>query len=106
MYFTVSLLGSPNYFTLIPHDVTDVNLKLLKEKVKGSDRDVSTVVLCVFLSRTFPFILLTGNCIFSRPADSCNFGVIEKLTRSCFFQIALETMLLPIIIVVYAQMRQ
>ena len=35
-----------------------VNLKFLKEKVKGKDRDVSTVVLRVFLSRTFPFVFL------------------------------------------------
>ena len=62
------------------------------EKVKGSDRDVSAIVLRVFLFRVFPFILLT-----TRPADSCNFGVIEKLTGACYFQIALETMLLPIL---------
>ena len=36
----------------------------------------------------------TPNC--TRPADSCNFGVIEKLTRARYFQIALETMLLYI----------
>ena len=30
-----------------------VNLEFLKENVKGSDRDVSTLVLRVFLSRTF-----------------------------------------------------
>ena len=34
---------------------------------------------------------MTLNC--TRPADSCNVGVIEKLTRACFFQISLETML-------------
>ena len=33
--------------------------KVFKQKVKGSDRDVSTVVLRVFVSRIFPFILLT-----------------------------------------------
>ena len=38
-----------------------VNLKFLKEKVKGSDRDVSTVALRVFWFRIFPFILLTSN---------------------------------------------
>ena len=43
-----------------------VNLKFLRIKVKGSDRDVSTVVLRVFLFRIFPFILLTGNSIVSR----------------------------------------
>ena len=43
-----------------------VNLKFLKEKVKGSDRDVSTVVWRVFLSRTFPFILLTINSMVFR----------------------------------------
>ena len=37
------------------------HLKFLKEKLKGSDRDVSAVVLRVFLSPTFPFILLTSN---------------------------------------------
>ena len=26
-----------------------------------------------------------------------NFGVIEKLTRACYFQIALETMILPVL---------
>ena len=39
---------------------------------------------------------MTPNCI--RPADSCNFGVIQKLTRACYFQIAPETMLLPLLI--------
>ena len=69
--------------------------------MKGSDRDVSIVVLCVFLRRIFPFILLlvsssmTPNC--TRPAESCNFGVIEKLIRACYFQIALETMPLTIL---------
>ena len=38
-----------------------VNLKFLMEKVKRRNRDVSTVVLRVFLSQTFPFILLTSN---------------------------------------------
>ena len=36
---------------------------------------------------------MTPNC--TRPADLRYFGVIEKLTRACYFQIALETMLLP-----------
>ena len=54
-----------------------------------SDRDVSTVVLRVCLFRIIPFI------VFSK--YSCDFGVIEKLTRACYFQIALETMLLPIL---------
>ena len=57
--------------------------------MKGSDRDV--IAVGVFLFRIFPFILLT--------ADSCNFGVVEELTRVCYFQIALETVLLPILIV-------
>ena len=48
-----------------------------KEKVKGSDRDVSTVALQVFFSQTFPIISLT--------ADSYNFGIIEKLTPACHF---------------------
>jgi hypothetical protein len=34
----------------------------------------------------------------TRPSDSCNFDVFEKLTRACYIQIALETMLLPILI--------
>ena len=29
-----------------------------------------------------------------RPADSCNFGVIAKLTCACYFHITLETMLI------------
>ncbi len=37
----------------------------------------------------------TSNC--TRPSDSCNFDrLVEKLTRACFFQIALETILLPV----------
>jgi hypothetical protein len=32
----------------------------------------------------------------TRPSDSCYFEVFEKLTRACYIQIALETMLLPI----------
>ena len=46
--------------------------KVFKEKVKGSDHDVSTV-LRVLLFRIFPF----------RPADSWNFGDIEKLKGAC-----------------------
>ena len=42
-----------------------VNLKFLKKKVKRSDCNVSTVVLRVFLSQTFPFIILTGNSTIS-----------------------------------------
>ena len=34
--------------------------------MKGSDRDVSAVVLRVFLFRIFPFILLTSNTMVSR----------------------------------------
>ena len=34
--------------------------------MKRSDRDVSTVVLRVFLFQTFPFILLTSNSMVSR----------------------------------------
>ena len=52
-----------------------VNLKFLKEKMKGSDRDVSTdgtVVLRVYLSRTFPFILLTSN----RMVFLCNLKIL------------------------------
>jgi hypothetical protein len=33
----------------------------------------------------------------TRPLDSCYFEVFEKLTRACYIQIALETMLLPIV---------
>ena len=71
---------------------------------------------CVyFFFPIFSFILLTSNSMVSRailkqhallsfsmtpnctrPADPRNFGVIEKLTRACYFQIALETMLSPI----------
>ena len=40
--------------------------KFIKEKGKGSNRDVSTVVLRVFLFRIFPFILLTSNSMISR----------------------------------------
>ena len=32
----------------------------------------------------------------TRPSDSCYSEVFEKLTRACYIQIALETMLLPI----------
>jgi hypothetical protein len=32
----------------------------------------------------------------TRPSDSCYFEVFEKLTRACYIQIALETMLLPV----------
>ena len=64
------------------------------EKVKRSDRDVSTVVLRVFLSQTFPSILSTNT---THPADSCNFGVIEKLTSACYFQIAIEIIILLIL---------
>ena len=35
----------------------------------------------------------------TRPSDSCYFEVFEKLNRACYIQIALETMLLPILIV-------
>ena len=62
-----------------------VNLKFFKEKVKRSDRDVSTVVLHVFLSRTS----LSGLVQFWRHCI--------QLTRACYFQIALETMLLLIL---------
>ena len=34
------------------------------------------------------------------PSDSCYFEIFEKLTRACFFQIALEIMLLPIQIII------
>ena len=40
--------------------------KVFNEKVKGSDRDVSRVVLRVFLFRIFLFILLTSNSRVSR----------------------------------------
>ena len=43
-----------------------VNLKLLMAKVKGSDLDASTVVMRVFLSRTFAFILSTNNSMIFR----------------------------------------
>ena len=33
----------------------------------------------------------------TRPSDSCYFEVFEKLIRACFFQIAFEIMLLPIL---------
>jgi hypothetical protein len=33
----------------------------------------------------------------TRPSDSCYFEVFEKLTRACYIQIALETILLPIL---------
>jgi hypothetical protein len=32
----------------------------------------------------------------TRPSDSCYFEVFEKLTRACYIQIGLQTMLLPI----------
>ena len=35
----------------------------------------------------------------TRPSDSCYFELFEKLTRACYIQIALETMLLPILII-------
>ena len=38
-------------------------IKVFKENVKGSDHDVSTVVLRVFLFRIFPFILLISNSV-------------------------------------------
>ena len=38
---------------------------------------------------------MTPNC--THPADSWNFGVIEKRTRACCFKIALEIMLLPML---------
>ena len=38
---------------------------------------------------------VTPNC--TSPQD-CNFGVIDELTRACYFQIAHETTLLPILI--------
>ena len=34
-----------------------------------------------------------SNC--TRPSDSCNFDRYNSLARACFFQIALETILLP-----------
>lgn len=40
---------------------------------------------------------MAPNC--TRPAELCNFGVIEELDRVCYFQIALQIMLLPILIV-------
>ena len=64
-----------------------VSLKFIKKKVKGSDCDLRTVVLQVFVSQNIYFILLLiiawllvqfGNTSLT---DSCNFGVIEKLTR-------------------------
>ena len=61
-----SQLGSSDCFTRIYKEVISVNLKFLKEKVKGSDRDISTVVLRVFFSRTFSSILLTSNSMVSR----------------------------------------
>jgi hypothetical protein len=36
----------------------------------------------------------------TRSSDSCYFEVFEKLTRACYIQIALETMLLPILIII------
>ena len=48
----------------ITDDVTGVNLKFLRKK--WSDRNVSTVVLCVFLLGIFHFILLTSNSMVSR----------------------------------------
>ena len=47
------------------HIFMDVNLKFLQKKVKRSDCNVSTVVFRVFLSQTFPFIILTGNSMIS-----------------------------------------
>ena len=38
-----------------------VNLKVFKEKEKGSDRDVSTIVLRIFFFRIFLFILSTSD---------------------------------------------
>jgi hypothetical protein len=35
----------------------------------------------------------------TRSSDSCYFEVFEKLTRACYIQIALETILLPILII-------
>ena len=83
--------------------------------MKGSDQDINKALLRVFLSRTFLFILLTSKSMVSRaigkyhalvsfsmtpnctrPTNSGDFGVIEKFTRACFFQIALEIMILPI----------
>ena len=60
--------------------------------MKGSDRDVSTVVLRVFVSRICPLILLTSN------RDECNLASLKKLTSACYFQIARETMLIPILV--------
>jgi hypothetical protein len=39
--------------------------------------------------------------ILTRPSDSCyQFEVFGKLTSACLFQIALETILLPILVLV------
>ena len=59
---SISTMRSSGFFKRIYEDV-GVNLKFLKEKSEGSDPDVSTVLLRVFLSRTFPFILLTSSII-------------------------------------------
>ena len=58
-----------------------VNLKFLKETMKGCDRNAITVVLHVFLFQIFPFILLTS-------ADECKLtsAVISKLHEFSFIR--------------------
>ena len=68
-----------------------INLKFLKEKVKGSDHDVKYSCIACILSRTFPSILLTSNCM-----ALLYFSVIENFGRACYFPIALQIMPLPI----------
>ncbi len=36
---------------------------------------------------------------YTRPSDSCDFDLLAKLPCTCFFQIALETIVLPIQII-------
>ena len=56
-------MRSSGFFERIYEDVMGVKIKFLKEKSEGRDPGVSTVLLRVFLSRTFPFILLTSSII-------------------------------------------
>jgi hypothetical protein len=55
------------------------------------------ITLKLQLSRTFLCKLLISNSMVSREIwINMHFEVFEKLTRACYIQIALETMLLPV----------
>ena len=54
----------------------------VKEKVKGSNRDVSTVALLAFLSRTSSLILLTSD---KKLVASLKNSLVHVISKQCSY---------------------